>query len=1409
MGLLLVLSTLCLMPARADEARFITPNLVSVDNGGFNNPDDAVSSELEIGFTFYFGGVAYTRVRMSSNGILYFQGGGSEYSNTDLSMRGDALGIYPLWDDLYVGDSIDETLSRALFWTTGEEGSRVFIMQWSNWYSYGEPYEVGTFNVVLHEGSNVIDIYYRNMLGTSLQRAYGLSATIGIVASSSYYSQYSFNAPVATEGKLLTYTPAPGGESPYTLTVREVTPATAASIRTYYLSYTTAPRIPINLSAAPDPVSGSATLTWDLSALGEPPTAYKIRYATNPQMTGLVETAPFVSEERSYVMSGLVAGATYYWQAISTIDGQSSVSTISEFTQAVNNPPIASDGSFSTPQNTMHEGFLTAIDIDHSPENSGLIFSIASPPARGSAILTDSSTGAFIYTPEADFSGADSFTFKAFDGTAYSDDAIISITVTTVNSAPVVAVPIPDQTGTYGSAFVFAFDEGTFTDADGDPLSYAVSGLPPGIDFNDLSRTFAGVPISAGAYVVEVMAGDGATMPLTATNSFVFTVSKAPLVIIADDKTRGYGAANPELTFTYEGWVNDENSEALETVPVIHTVATAASPVGSYPITLNGGSAANYALTLMDGELVITQAGLVIIADDKTRGYGAANPELTFTYEGWVNDENSEALETVPVIHTVATAASPVGSYPITLSGGSAANYALTLMDGELVITQAGLVISADDKTRGYGAANPELTFTYEGWVNDENSEALETVPVIHTVATAASPVGSYPITLNGGSAANYALTLMDGELVITQAGLVISADNKTRGYGAANPELTFTYEGWVNDENSEALETVPVIHTVATAASPVGSYPITLSGGSAANYALTLMDGELVITQAGLVISADDKTRGYGAANPELTFTYEGWVNDENSEALETVPVIHTEATAASPVGSYPITLNGGSAANYALTLMDGELVITQAGLVISADDKTRGYGAANPELTFTYEGWVNDENSEALETVPVIHTEATAASPVGSYPITLNGGSAANYALTLMDGELVITQAGLVISADDKSRGYGAANPELTCTIKGLLNDDTISVEFECVANPTSPAGAYPIVPLIDDTMGAAANYGIEVVEGTLTIVANDPPVIVLSESPGLWTLGKAPTRLDAEALVADAGRPHFDGGTLTITTSINASNEDQLTVQTQGIDEGEVGTIDAEVTFGGAPFGIWSGGTTGEPVVVTLNTNATASALTAFIRHLAFSTTDGSTGSRTFEFILSDGADGVSEPVFRNLRINRPPQAMDDLVTVAAGVTVGIPLDRILGNDTDADGDTITLAAHDAVSVNGATITFDGAALTYHPLEGLINEDWFAYVIEDGIGGECAGVVTLRFILRDQLTLEVGADHQATLGLAGVPGQVYAIETSSDLVEWTLLELVTADSTGLIQIVDSSSGEQYQRFYRALQP
>lgn len=275
----------------------------------------------------------------------------------------------------------------------------------------------------------------------------------------------------------------------------------------------------------------------------------------------------------------------------------------------------------------------------------------------------------------------------------------------------------------------------------------------------------------AGTTTIKAIQAGNYLYSAAADSMKTFVVAKADLAAKADDKSKTYGDANPALTVTYSGFVNNESSSVITTAPTITTTATPQSAAGNYDLTVGSdGVAANYNIEPSNGKLTINKASVTAKADDKTKTYGDANPAFTISYTGFVNNDNSSVITMAPTITTTASAASVVGSYDIALgTNGSAANYnvvpSVTL--GKLIITKANLTAKADDMTRKRSEANPAFTITYTGFVNGDTKASI-TEPTVSCTADANSAAGTYPISLSGGSAVNYNIILTNGTLTVT-----------------------------------------------------------------------------------------------------------------------------------------------------------------------------------------------------------------------------------------------------------------------------------------------------------------------------------------------------------------------------------------------------------------------------------------------------------------------------------------------------------------------------------------------------------------------------------------------------------------------------------------------------------------
>jgi hypothetical protein len=108
-------------------------------------------------------------------------------------------------------------------------------------------------------------------------------------------------------------------------------------------------------------------------------------------------------------------------------------------------------------------------------------------------------------------------------------------------------------------------------------------------------------------------------------------------------------------------------------------------------------------------------------------------------------------------------------------------------------------------------------------------------------------------MTASNSASTNYQAATNSQMLTVNKALLMVTASNVTRAYGQTNPSLPFSVTGFVNGETTNVLTAQPSTSTTATTNSVSGTYPITVSGGAAANYNFTNIPGTLTVLAAVL----------------------------------------------------------------------------------------------------------------------------------------------------------------------------------------------------------------------------------------------------------------------------------------------------------------------------------------------------------------------------------------------------------------------------------------------------------------------------------------------------------------------------------------------------------------------------
>lgn len=424
----------------------------------------------------------------------------------------------------------------------------------------------------------------------------------------------------------------------------------------------------------------------------------------------------------------------------------------------------------------------------------------------------------------------------------------------TVIAAPVIAYSPTSNTYTAGTAI----SSWNPTNTGGASTAWSISpALPSGLAISSTTGHITGTPTSAAT---------SRTYTVTATNTggsgtfnITITVNAAPINVPI------INYANNDPTYTYKSTIvtnSPTNTGATATswsiTPALPSglafststgnitgTPTQAQSTIAYTVTATNSNGSDNAIV----NIVVNKVNLTVTASTATRAYGSANPSFTVGYSGFVGGDGAGNLSVAPIAQTSATVGSNVGTYTVVPSGGVSNNYNFNYVNGSLTITIVGLTIKVNDASRTYGSANPAFSATYTGFVNGNAPASLTSLPIFSTAAGLSTAPGTYPITATGAASSNYLISYQAGTLTISKAALQVIATNLSKVTGQVNPTLTYTFTGFKNGETSAVLLTQPTISTTAVTGSAVGTYPITVAGGTSNNYTIGHTAGVLTVT--------------------------------------------------------------------------------------------------------------------------------------------------------------------------------------------------------------------------------------------------------------------------------------------------------------------------------------------------------------------------------------------------------------------------------------------------------------------------------------------------------------------------------------------------------------------------------
>ena len=949
----------------------------------------------------------------------------------------------------------------------------------------------------------------------------------------------------------------------------------------------------------------------------------------------------------------------------------------------VNDLPVAVNDAATTAEDTAV--VVPALDNDSDVDGDSLLIVAVGTPAHGSAAIGPN--GTIVYTPAADYSGPDGFTYSIDDGNGGTASASVAIVVTPVNDTP---VAIDDAVTTAEDTPVTIDVLGNDVDIDGDPLAVVTVGAP--------ARGTA--VLNATGTITYTPAANA-----TGVDSFSYTVA---------DGFGGLATAVVRITITA---VNDRPSAADDSYQTNEDSAlNVAAPgvlgndldVDGDPISailVNGP--AHGTLTLgPNGGFVYTPAGNFNGSDSfsyrVTDGSLESEPATARITVNSVNDAPIAVNDGFGVNEDVLLDVSAPG---VLGNDTDTENGALTaiLVSGP---TSGTLVLHADGSFSYQPAANFNGTdsFTYKA------SDGTESAPA--TVTIVVSALNDAPVAVDD----NYG-TNEDGSLAIAAPGVLandLDADGPSLSAvlvaGPAHGTLTLSADGALSyspnaDFNGTdsftykvsdgSLESAPA--TVNIMVNAVNDAPVAVSDSYSATE-----DASMVVLAPGVLGNDTDAdgnaltaalvaapTHGTLTFNTDGSFTYMPAVN---FSGVDSFTYTASDGTATSSAATVTVTVGGvndAPVANDDSFTMDEDTTLTVAAPGVIANDADADGNA----LTVVR---VSGPSHGAVTLAPnggFVYTPAANYNGTDSFTYEANDGTVNSTAATVRITIRAVDDAPV---AANNSYTTGE-NTTLTVAAPGVLGNDT-DVDGD---------------PLTAILVGGPGH-------GTLSLTAN-----------GGFTYAPAAAFSGLDSFTYKANDGTLDSNVATVTIAISAVND-----APRAVNDVYVTSEDTRLTIGA-------------PGVLGNDTDADSATLTAIlVANPAHGTVtlnaNGSftympaadyNGPDSFTYKASDGtADSNVATVGITINaVNDAPVANNNSYSKNEDSTLTVSGSGVLGNDTDADHDPLSAILVSGPSHGTLALNANGS-FTYTPAANYNGLDGFTYKANDGMADSNVATVTI---------------------------------------------------------------------------
>ncbi len=633
----------------------------------------------------------------------------------------------------------------------------------------------------------------------------------------------------------------------------------------------------------------------------------------------------------------------------------------------------------------------------------------------------------------------------------------------------------------------------------------------------------------------------------------------------------------------------------------------------------------------------------------------------------------------------------------------------------------------------------PGSGMTVTGQTLDGDTQGTPTDAAQSALISVAGPVGRVEIDYANGSVGEQEILISD--LLFETTDPTVNEDP------TANPDTaSTTVDTLIEDIDVLGNDTDPDGDplTVTAASAPNGTVTINadgtldydpapgFTGVDTITYSIDDGNGN-TDTSTVTVTVTDDPNSPPVAVDDTASATSEVLLEDidvlGNDSDPDGDPLTVTSATAANGT----VTINGDGTLNY---ISDTDFVGDDT-ITYTIDDGISGTDTATVIVTVTADDPANEDpiavNDAVLASTGVIVEDidilANDSDPDGD-PLTVTSAVSDNGATVVInpDGTLDYTSpAGfegtdlITYTIDDGNGGTDTGVVRVSVRDDAVPNDaptavddtaattlDTASTPIDVLANDSDPEGD----PLTVTT--ATAPNG--------TVVINADNTLTYTPDPGF-------VGADSISYIISDGNGNTDVGSVAVTVSDPASNEDPIAVNdavlaSTGIIVEDIDILANDSDPDGDPLTVTSA-VSDNGATVVINPDGT----------LDYTSPAGFEGTDLVRYTIDDGNGGTDEGIVRvSVRDTGPgneaPTPVDDVAaTPIDTVLEDIP---VLANDSDPDGDPLTVSA--AVADSGSvTINPDGT-LDYTPAPGFEGFDTITYTVDDGNGGTVSAAVTV---------------------------------------------------------------------------